>query len=225
MSEELPNSTKSKPAKVFHDFEKKPFLMILDEDLSRAASMVTDKDVKFMIRKALNILMWVHLKLHGIPQNQKVYEQIYKTQFQTLVDIFPGLPENSIPKKPPLGKATENKFAKLAFEHWKLVLDFCSALCDEHVTRFNKRSKLETMLEWFECNPPRLASAPAGYRVAYPIKTIPVRYRVANQDPVKMYVMSARKFYRHLHQNPIDDYRIGHIPEWLQDMADINQLD
>jgi len=212
---------KEKPAKVFHDFEKKPFLFILDRDLDAAASMLTDKDVKFMIRKAFNLLTWTYLKLAAMPRSPRVYEQIWTTTPDVIRDIFPGLDEKFLPKKMPPSKATEQKFAKMCSENFNLIADFCEAMMDEHVRRFGKPHKNERLLRWIQGNPPKLMSAGAAYVPVYPLKTIPFKYR----DPSGDYFLSARRFYAHLHGRVLEEYRRVSPPSWLLEMVDVREYD
>ena len=209
-----------KPPKVYHDFEKKPFLIILDEDLRLAAHMVTDKDVKAYVRNCFNLMLRTYLKLAGVPMRQNVYEQIMSKQPSVVTNVFPGLDERFIPKKPPMTKATELKFTKMCANHFDFVADFCEALLDEHVERFGKAHRNEPVLSWIREIPPVLPRAPEGYKTVYPIRTIPFRYREGAD-----YVASARRFYRHLHPDPLKDWKRCSPPWWMQDVCDASQLD
>lgn len=189
-------------------FETKPFLIILDEDLETAVTLVTEKDLGRQIVNAHKLLLRVYFKQYCLT-NVNVWKQVVKTRHSILDKAFPGWPNIKYPPLPPKCKIIEFKFTKLCLNNFKYVLQYAILLCNEYQRRYNKKHvKLDTF-SWIEDNLPLLPYSET-YKSKYPILSIPIRFRE------KDYVTSARNLYKAVIENPIEEYNKVDVPDFFK---------
>jgi len=96
-----------------------------------------------------------------------------------------------------------------SYANWKWLLQYANALASEYRYRFGKPHFCETLIKWFNENPPRLHNV----GLTPPYQAMPKKYRERN------FVAAYRKYYRHekrTDKNGKDIYKwtLREKPQW-----------
>lgn len=150
----------------------------LDNDLEKSAQMLTDKCLNKTINACVNCIVSVHMHLMGI-RSKKFYSHFFSKENmqETMSSKFTGWPLKSKPSFNAY-QWKESRWCRMCHENLDLMVDYLSALLDEHIWRCSRSHPAQSVLDWVKSDEILLDFPYAGLtEVVLPWKSVDPKYR------------------------------------------------
>jgi hypothetical protein len=135
-----------------------------------------------------------------------VYQQY---SIEKLREMFKDYPDDKLPT-PKFSAKPEYKYVRQCMNHYMYIIKIGKSACVEYEKRYNRKHKLEDVLDWYFMNVPTVLPS-VKTPLPYPIKILPLKYRTTLDIAVAM-----RRYYiDRYRQIAMDVYKRTSVPEWF----------